>query len=121
MPFLKMRLSKFVSVSSHLIRLRRVAVSAIDVTRVTPQCFDLCRGRRRDDPPARIGRSIGMSQADHPPDLARARRHERMVRPSADRDLRVGEEVLDLDTKPTGQPISRAARPDDERPVGRSR
>src|SRR2546430_13728043 len=106
MPFLKMRLSKFVAVSS--------LFACIDGTRVTPQCLDLCGWRRRGDPPARLGLAIGMFQADDPPDLAGARRHERMGAPSADRHLRVGEEILHLDTKPTAEPIARAARPDDE-------
>src|SRR5438132_2734651 len=99
MPFLKIRLSKFVAVSSLI---RREAVAAIDVTRVTSHCFDLCRGRRRDDPTPRIGLAIGMFQADDPPDLAGARRDERMGGPCPRRDLRVGEQVLHLDTKPTG-------------------
>ena len=106
MPFLKIRLSKFVSVSSLF---RHGAVASIDGTRVTLYCFDLCRGRRRDDPPVRINLSVGTFQADHPPDLARARRDQRVGPPHASRDLGIGEEVLDLDTKPTAEPISRTA------------
>ena len=107
MPFLKMRLSKFVVVSSLV---RRQAIASIDGKRVTPYRFGLCRGRLRDDPPIGSYRSVGMLQADDPPDLAGAGHDERMRCPGAGRDLRVGEQVLHLDTKPTAEPISRAAR-----------
>src|SRR6266566_3071469 len=118
MPFLKMRLSKFVARSSLS---HPDSFAAIDGTRVTPQCFDLCRWRRRDDPPSRIGLSIGMFQADDPPDLAGAGHHERMRRPGPGRHLGVGEEVLHLDTKPPGEPVPRAPAADHELAVFRGR
>src|SRR2546423_15073395 len=96
--FLKMRLSKFVTVSSLS---RPYAVAGIDVSGVTLQRLDLCRWWLGIDPALRIGFPIGMFQADDPPDLAGRGRDDRMGRSSPKGHLRVGEEVLHLDTKPT--------------------
>src|SRR5438067_9817213 len=117
-PFLKMRLSKFVALSSLS---RPYAFAGIDVNGVTLQRFDLCRWWVGKDPARWIGFAIGMFQADHPPDLTGRRCHDRMGLPGPDRHLRVGEEVLHLDTKPTGEPISRTAGPHDEVRAGWSR